>query len=172
MKELFYTPTKQELIEHVINGEDIYRIVHKYDGNEKDPKHISTKEIMRIENTDSMLNLYNFIRSSALYFPDVVDIDETKFKLKYLDKEDIESLGLKLKTSDWLEDRRDVYEKGNFILIYNYKEKTVKTFTKDPIADEIGQFSMKYNVDYSNVNRFYIKNIMEAKKFLKQLNIK
>lgn len=170
MKELFYTPTKQELIEHVINAEDIYGVVYKYDGNLEDPKHISTNEIMRIENTDSMINLYNFIRSSALYFPDFVDIDETKFKLKYLDKDDIESLGFDFYKNSPTGSK--LYINENICLVYREDNNTIRTFTLDPISDEVGQFDMKLNIDYNCINRIIIKNKSELRKLLKQLNVK
>ena len=99
-------------------------------------------------------------------------LDDGNIRVKYLDKEDIESLGFKfLKNeinSNDLE-YKELFEKENIGLVYNYNNKTVGMFTLD--LSKNGVYS-EIQRDPNLVNRITIKNKSELKKLLKQLNVK
>lgn len=87
-------------------------------------------------------------------------------RVKYLDKEDIESLGWVFdKTSDkgqWK------FHKNNMCLFYRPKTKELGTFTMDPSKSE---YLSKYSIDNKHIRFLIIKNKSELKKLLKQLDI-
>ena len=103
--------------------------------------------------------------SKFKYFDDDSDVD---YRVKYLDKEDIESLGF---TLDKVSENRpqELFYKDNIMLIYRYNAKTLSIFTRDPSKNEV---YMKSNIDPYCVNNIIIKNKSELKKLMQQLNIK
>lgn len=94
------------------------------------------------------------------------DLEQGRVRVKYLDREDIESLGFKYEST--LFSSKNVYKKDNLILTHDFKEKTVMTFTEDPSKSE---FMMKHVKDDKMSGMLHIKNISELKRLLKQLKI-
>jgi hypothetical protein len=88
-------------------------------------------------------------------------------KVKYLDKEDIESLGFTFDktstTGQWK------FFKDNLCLYYRPETRELGTFTIDPSKND---FFSEYNRDNKMVSFLIVKNKSELKKLLKQLNIK
>lgn len=88
-------------------------------------------------------------------------------RVKYLDKEDIESLGFIYdKTSN--EEQLKFY-KDNLNLFYRPVTKELGAFTIDPAKND---YMARYNMDNKLVRFLIIKNKSELKKLLQQLNIK
>ena len=83
------------------------------------------------------------------------------FRVKYLDREDIESLGW---TSD---DNKTVYYKGNHMLLYREEEHEISIAIADPSKDKDMMISLRSNEVY----KITIKNKSELKRLLKQLRI-
>jgi len=88
-------------------------------------------------------------------------------RVKYLSKEDIESLG-------WIIDKvregknQELYFKDNIVLYYRYETKELGIFTRDPSKNE---YYSVHNVDPHRIQSLVIKNKSELIKLLKQLNI-
>lgn len=108
---------------------------------------------------DSVHNFFNLQVPRAYKIPESI-------RVKYLDKEDIESLG-------WVYDKTSTngelkFVKDNIMLYYRPKTKELGTFTLDPSKSD---FFSKYSVDNKQVKFLIIKNKSELKVLLKQLNI-
>lgn len=87
-------------------------------------------------------------------------------RVKYLDREDIESLGFTYdKTSDVGQLK---FFKGNICLYYRPATNELGTFTVDPSKSD---YMMKYVMDDKKAHILIIKNKMELSKLLKQLRI-
>ena len=108
------------------------------------------------------------------------NIESSYFRVKYLDKEDIESLGFVYDhtnkdlvdkflergyTDDDTRDRQWVFYKGNLCLFYYPKSKELGTFTRDPSKSH---FMMKYSRDNHMISTLIVKNKSELKRILKQ----
>lgn len=89
-----------------------------------------------------------------------------KIRVKYLDKEDIESLGFIFdKTS---KEGQWKFFKNNICLFYRPETKELGTFTVDPSKSD---FMIKYSRDNKMISFLIIKNKSELIKLLKQLKI-
>lgn len=98
-------------------------------------------------------------------YPDIqAGIKAKTCRVKYLDRDDIESLGFEF-VGELLDSSS--YRRDNLGLIHKHKDNTISTFTADPMVSE-DQFSTDLNIDYQRVGRLTIKNKCELKKFLKQ----
>lgn len=93
--------------------------------------------------------------------------DLNDFKVKYLDQKDIESLGWKNTGGKLLFTVDQLYEKGNYKMIYNFETKKIGIIVADLSKDD--QY-LKTFVD-TQVRNLIIKNKSELKRLLKQLNI-
>jgi len=108
-------------------------------------------------------------QEDASYFFDsyITDASPLEFRVKYLDKEDIESLGFKFdRTSEG--NKQHKFYKNNIRLFYRYDTKELGTFTMDPSRSD---YFSKYNRDNKMISFLIIKNKSELKVLLKQLNI-
>lgn len=143
--EKYYTPEIEELLNTLINKESIYRL--EYDNI------IEIKSYNNIEDT-----LYNFIEMNDCQwkydFENKIiksySINPNMYLLKYLDKEDIESLGFEQQT-----------------LPYQFKKdwyRLIKRREENQYIIEDGRY-----IDQIFVGT--IKNKSELKKLLTQLNI-
>jgi hypothetical protein len=93
-------------------------------------------------------------------------IKSKQIRVKYLDREDIESLGWKFdKTSN--EGQRKFF-KDNMCLYYRPETHELGIFTIDPSKSD---YMMKHVMDNKQVHIVIIKNKSELKKLMKQLNI-
>lgn len=101
------------------------------------------------------------------------EILEKEIRVKYLDKEDIESLGFKFykeKTKTLLDESVMLFdsEKLNILLGYYYTLNKIVIITKDPSKNEIYS---KTGQDPYKIAGIKIKNKSELIKLLKQLEI-
>ena len=80
-------------------------------------------------------------------------------RVKYLDQEDIESLG-------WKRDKQ-LYYMNNWILFYDNQNHKLSIIVKDPSLNK----EMLVNLKTTEVSYITIKNKSELKKLMKQLNI-
>ena len=91
---------------------------------------------------------------------------EKNIRVKYLDKEDIESLGF---TYDKTSSKSQLkFFKDNLCLFYRPKSKQLGTFTVDPSKSH---YMIKYVRDNKHISTLTIKNKSELKRLLKQLDI-
>lgn len=97
------------------------------------------------------------------------DAIESEFRVKYLDKEDIESLGFESLGSGWYNLIRVPGKLGYFLYVRMrvfHKQVTIKTYRADP---------KKYQNEDINEEQYLfdgtIKNKSELKKLMQQLNI-
>jgi hypothetical protein len=96
----------------------------------------------------------------SIYFGDAVS---TEFRVKYLDKEDIESLG-------WFH-KYDDFSFGEFIKSKNEEVDYHLTFDYDNKSLIVGLYNSEDTEFYDNIFIGNIKNKSELKKLLKQLQI-
>lgn len=99
------------------------------------------------KNIDSIGKLKSFLGKTTF---------EDAYRVKYLNKEDIESLGWKFEGGRLLKNIQDVFNKGEYTLTYHYPTKTL--YIEDMVGDVVKNLT--------------IKNKSELKKILKQLNVK
>ena len=97
---------------------------------------------------------------------DIDNLEDDRIRVKYLDKEDIESLG-------WIFDKTSnksqwKFHKNNIMLYYRSESKEIGFFTIDPSKSD---FFMEYSRDNKMISFLIIKNKSELKKLLRQLNI-
>jgi len=153
MESKYYTPTKQEIIEHFINEGYI---------------ETTDDQISRVVSSGGIVdNLYRFIemndKSSVYGF----DINPKLYRIKYLDQEDIESCGFKL--VDLANGPYSSYKGSSLVFNMSHPRKSNITiqlyFTKDRI--------IHIKVKESNVTFFIgiIKNKSELKKILKIIGV-
>lgn len=100
------------------------------------------------------------------------DASPLEFRVKYLDKEDIESLGfvfIKYIESTLLNSNGDLYSNNdlNLSLVHYPTLNKITIVTKDPSLNEI---LVKGNWDDKQINLITVKNKTELKKILKMLN--
>jgi len=105
----------------------------------------------------------NTVRNASDILHVSIALDKKKVRIKYLDKEDIESL-------DWVFDKKmnsggKLYNKGNHMLFHNDKEITIAI--RDPSLDQ----NMLINLRSNEVFMINIKNKSELKVLLKQLKL-
>lgn len=141
MENKYYTPTIEE-----------FHIGFEYEILSLDPitadKHWIKSEIPDYKIISQLLKTTNSIR------------------VKYLDKEDIESLGFNFDKNST--NNQWKFFKNNICLFYRPETKILGTFTVDSSKSE---YMLKYVVDNKLINGLFIKNKSELKKLLKQLNI-
>ena len=139
MESKYYTPAIEE-----------FHVGFEYE-SEEDPR-IRTWEKQVID-----------INTSLRYFRDDSDVNH---RVKYLDKEDVESLGFVYdktsKESQWK------FRKNNIMLYYRPISLQLGTFTIDHMKSD---FIMEYSKDNKMISLLTIKNKSELKKLLKQLRI-
>jgi hypothetical protein len=88
-------------------------------------------------------------------------------RVKYLDKEDIESLGWKRDSLRAHQLTKQIYNKDNWMLMHNKETREVSVIVRDPSKEKnYIQLSKLKGFDYLIIN-----NKSELKKLLKQLNI-
>jgi|AntRauTorckE5430_2_1112549.scaffolds.fasta_scaffold00956_1 hypothetical protein len=145
MKDKYYTPTLEELISHVIKGEIVYADVY---GNSR---------LLELPTENSILYLMAFLKCHAnIVGRSIVDLDPDQFRIKYLDREDIESCGFDT------EDNGECYCMIDMFDLYGLYpwewDKGIKN-----------QYKIILNGE--TLYRGIIKNISELKVLLKQLNV-
>jgi len=145
MKDKYYTPTLEELISHVIKGEIVYADVY---GNSR---------LLELPTENSILYLMAFLKCHAnIVGRSIVDLDPDQFRIKYLDREDIESCGFDT------EDNGECYCMIDMFDLYGLYpwewDKGIKN-------------QYKIILNGKTLYRGIIKNISELKVLLKQLNL-
>lgn len=98
-----------------------------------------------------------------LYFTD----NNSKYRVKYLDKEDIESLGWERNSLRAHQLTRQIYNKDNWMLLYNSENHKLSLTVKDPSLN----LEMMIKLRTTEVFNITIKNKSELIKLLKQLGI-
>ena len=93
---------------------------------------------------------------------------EINKRVKYLDKEDIESLGWKFNRAHLEGETQLKFYKDNKCLYYREGEHQIGVFTINPSKCE---YYSKHGVDPCMINTVTIKNKSELKRLLKQLGI-
>lgn len=165
MEDKYYTPTVEEIIDHIIYGEKIYTIIND--------------EYIHINIQPNPTGLINFIESNNLYMDKygnkIHGITPELYKIKYLDREDIESFGFKFKSKlidDW-------YRLDTSIRIYSGYYFTGFKLIHDRENSFKDESDHKYNIkilaEYNGgedvLFEGIIKNKSEFKKLLIQLGI-
>ena len=145
MKDKYYTPTLEELISHVIKGGIVYADVY---GNSR---------LLELPTENSILYLMAFLKCHAnIVGRSIVDLDPDQFRIKYLDREDIESCGFDT------EDNGECYCMIDMFDLYGlYPWEWDKGIEN--------QYKIILNGE--TLYRGIIKNISELKVLLKQLNV-
>lgn len=130
-------------------------------------EHTTNMTAFKINDTDRIYNEPLTIPDLCNYINWSLEDGLDKFvRVKYLDQEDIESLGWIFdKTSD---ERQLKFYKDNQFLFYRTKTKELGTFTRDPFKND---YMIKYNIDDKLVRFIIIKNKSEFKKLMKQMKI-
>ena len=116
---------------------------------------------------------------TRVWRPQVFDGEETRtyfieelrndeMRVKYLDKEDIESLGWKFNRAHLEGETQLKFYKDNKCLYYREGEHQIGVFTINPSKCE---YYSKHGVDPCMINTVTIKNKSELKRLLKQLGI-
>lgn len=161
----YYTPTIQEIIEHVINGETIHAVVVRQDS---DSTPVETGELLTCKQENNVFNLGKFLNSScSTSYGEILDLDEKLFRIKYLDKEDIESFNFTfIKTGpfgDWNYELKTKDGINHFSFYYlNFCQGQLKI----EVIREYGYDNDKYTLYQGRV-----KNKYELRTILKNLNI-
>lgn len=123
MKDKYYIPTFEELITCFVQKGDLYLIVEVFGQPEKD-----SGELIKVTpDGDSSKGLHSLLESFS-GFPEegIKEMDLSRFRIKYLDKEDIESLGfLDISRTRGNYDSSDRREKLVFLL--NTTNPSIKT---------------------------------------------
>jgi hypothetical protein len=172
MDNKYYTP---ELEEFCIGFE--YEEYQQKEWNKliSPPKSLGYEWVKKVFDTSTSLGKIKHNVEGMNWMIDGVDKGHPtcKIKVKYLDKEDIESLGwsyFKKSYSKHLKEDCIVFnsEKYNCILAYYPKTSRISVATLDPSKNET---MLKTNWDDKQVNLISCKNKMELKKLLKQLEI-
>ena len=142
MKDKYYTPTLEELISHVIKGEIVYAEVY---GNSR---------LLELPTENSILYLMAFLKCHAnIVGRSIVDLDIKQFRIKYLDGEDIISIGFVEESKDFYEGKKEDY------------------ISLDYFVENKGWY-LAYGENESQFGfSGFIKNISELKVLLKQLNV-
>lgn len=157
MRNKYYTPEIEELFQYIIKGETLYGEVY------------GTSNLLEIEGQEGISNFINFLYTNcSIRDNKLVDLDETLFRIKYLDKEDIESFGLQYiggkLNGTTLQEFSGKINKGYYLHITSteFSDKNVIT-----IKTSVYENSVKTLV----VHTISIKNKTELKTLLKQLGI-
>ena len=100
------------------------------------------------------------------YFIEELRNDE--MRVKYLDREDIESLGWEIDKTRLDGETQLKFYKDNKCLYYRKENHEIGIFTIDPSKND---YYSRYNVDPTKVHIIIIKNKSELKRLLKQLGI-
>ncbi len=121
-------------------------------------------------NINDFSNAYEY-EDSSLYGV-MKDLEANKIRVKYLDREDIESLGFIFykEVQSILKEPTTMFENTdlNIILGHLYKSNRICIITKDPSKSEI---YYNTNQDPNHIAPIKIKNKSELQKLLKQLDI-
>lgn len=159
MKDKYYIPTKQELIEYLINGETIYAEVY------------GTSNLLEVGNQDSFGHFMDFLYASGNRSGDkIVDLDESLYRIKYLDEEDFISLNFKIDTTfkDPFAGKTNRYYKVDEYGFNTGIEYSFHFIQKNKLI-----FTVYHYGSYSQGDKeieIVLKNKLELKKFLKQIN--
>jgi hypothetical protein len=165
----YYTPTIEEFyvgFEYEENNDFIAGVL------EKRPPREWYKKILSIENVDKQPNAYK-----DLLFYEML-IKNKWVRVKYLDKEDIESLGwgnYRKSVMDWYEIKKDFRLRsgnhGDKWMLLHDRTNEFKTIDDGDICYNL---TIKANIDCQEDTMFegIIKNKSELKKLMIQLNIK
>lgn len=116
---------------------------------------------------------FEFFDEKEIYHYDCVDLIPSfknhgdSIRVKYLDKEDIESLGWKRDKLRDLQLNKQLYYMNNWILFHDDQNHKLSIIVKDPSLNK----EMLVNLKTTEVSYITIKNKSELKKLMKQLNI-
>ena len=149
----YYTPTIEE-----------FYVGFEYEFNSRDYDMVNMQETW--EWTKRKYHHVDFIdkNTSCFQAPCVFNKFKERIRVKYLDREDIESLGFTYdKTSS---EGQLKFFKGNLCLFYRPESKEIGTFTIDPAKND---YMIKYGRDNRLISTLKIKNKSELKRILKQL---
>ena len=142
--EEFYVGFNCEIWEKKLIYDKVWKFrVNKYIFNEK-------------QVTQTFFN-YNFTE----------DLREGKIRVKLLDKEDIESLGWKRDSLRAYQLTRQIYNKDNWMLLYDSENHKLSLTVRDPSLN----LEMMIKLRTTGVFNITIKNKSELIKLLKQLDI-
>lgn len=95
-------------------------------------------------------------------------IDSDMIRVKYLDRSDIEELGWKF-LSEYSDEDKEVmtFQKGNWVLVYNFTIKKIFIFVKD-YSEEHDLFGSARDVKISGLE---VKNKSELKRLIRNLKM-
>ncbi len=148
----YYIPTIEEF--HVGFNYEIWEKKLVYD---KVWKFRVNKYIFNEKQVTQTFFNYNFIE----------DLREGKIRVKLLDKEDIESLGWKRDSLRAYQLTRQIYNKDNWMLLYDSENHKLSLTVRDPSLN----LEMMIKLRTTEVFNITIKNKSELIKLLKQLDI-
>lgn len=94
--------------------------------------------------------------------------DLHEIRVKYLDQEDIESLGWRRDKMRAHQLNKQIYDKGNICMVHFAETRSIAIFTRDPSKCDIYS---KFGADPIKVANIGIKNKSELIKILKQLEL-
>jgi len=115
---------------------------------------------------------FEFFDEKEIYHYDCVDLIPSfknhgdSIRVKYLDKEDIESLGWKRDNMGAHQLTNQIYNKNNYLLMHDSVNNKISIIIRDPSKDS----DMLIKGIMRSVNFLSIKNKSELKKLMKQLN--
>ena len=150
--EKYYTPKIEE-----------FHVGFEYERKEHPQLESSTWQKHTFDNTNDIYGGYEGETELS-----EISFNNVEVRVKYLDKEDIESLGFKHEGGKLRSGAKQLYSKGNVGLIHFADKNEIGTFTKD--LSKCDLYS-QIHVDPISTNRITIKNKSELKKLLKQLNV-
>jgi hypothetical protein len=156
----FYVPSIEELLEHLLNEKFLYT---KIIGDE------GWKKIAFEANTTSEL-LKSFIEMNDWTSDNGYDINEEMYKLKHLDREDIESLGFKVMGGQMISGGRIDCQKP-----YNdprgvYDKAMLFTPSNNWVMIAVGDDETSFH-DWNTLFAGTIKNKSELKQVLKMIGV-
>lgn len=111
--------------------------------------------------------IYNYTRIHGIESLES-PIEKGCVRVKYLDKEDIESFGFVYDKTSIPGETQWKFYKDNVCLFYRPKTKELGTFTVDPSKND---YMMEYIMDNKQAHILIIKNKSELKRLLNQLRI-
>ena len=165
-----YIPTVQELVTHVIEGENIYAILVDI----QDDKPVYSGQVLEVENSPTIQQLDLFLKLACSINPEgkAVHLPKHLYRIKYLDGDGIMSLGFEIANDEGNTYKSLKKQRGlgtgddKTLFVYhdvfenNRKEVIIKThiWWRENRGDEITVFEGS------------IKNMLEFKKILEQIH--
>ena len=130
--------------------------------------HVGFEYEARIPKMESFSKEVFYFNDSHKHLVNRVTIHEKDVRVKYLDKEDIESLGWEIDKARLDGETQLKFYKDNKCLYYRKENHEIGIFTIDPSKND---YYSRYNIDTTKVHIIIIKNKSELKRLLKQLGI-